>query len=83
MIKRELLANTRLEKRALDERVHKLSEVVDMSATQRRSLGYSDEHTDLVFKQFAIMSAYQTLLAQRIELMNAEKYREEVKSEQS
>ena len=72
-----LLANARLEKRALDERVHKLSEVVDMSATQRRSLGYSDEHTDLVFKQFAVMSAYQTLLAQRIALMNAEKYRQE------
>ena len=77
MTKTELLANARLEKRALDERVHKLSEVVDMSATQRRSLGCSDEHTDLVFKQFAVMSAYQTLLAQRIALMNAEKYRQE------
>ena len=77
MTKTALHANLRLEKRALDERVHKLSEVVDMSATQRRSLGYSDEHTDLIFKQFAVMSAYQTLLAQRIALMNAEKYRQE------
>lgn len=77
MTKTELLANLRLEKRALDARVHELSKVIDMDWSQLRSHGYTSEHLELLFQQFAAMSKYQTLLAQRIALLIAEVYRDE------